>query len=86
MEFGNKKKRSANFNNNEKSLKNEAWEIITQEFNSSGPSCPRSVECLKRCYDNRKKLLRKSVAFQRKEVYNSNTWSICSIGTVSLYL
>ncbi|KAJ8931631.1 hypothetical protein NQ314_015425 [Rhamnusium bicolor] len=50
---------------------NEAWRNITQEFNSSGPSCPRDVECLKRCYDNRKKLLRRSVAFQRRELYRT---------------
>ncbi|XP_018577299.1 myb/SANT-like DNA-binding domain-containing protein 3 [Anoplophora glabripennis] len=94
-ESDNKKKRSANFTNNDKALlinivskfkhivenkktdavtsreKTEAWKNITQQYNSSGPSCPRDVECLKRCYDNRKKLLRKSVAFERRELYKT---------------
>lgn len=47
------------------------WEKISVEFNSSGPSCPRDTECLKRCYENRKKLLRKLVASQRRELYKT---------------
>lgn len=94
MEF-DKKKRSANFTNNDRSLliniaakfkdiienkktdavtvieKNETWKKIAQQFNSCGPSCPRDVESLKRCYENRKKLLRKSAAFQRRQLYKT---------------
>ncbi|CAH1124397.1 unnamed protein product [Ceutorhynchus assimilis] len=47
------------------------WKKIAQEYNSAGPSCPRAVECLKRCYENRKKLLRKSVAAERREIYKT---------------
>ncbi|KAG5876367.1 hypothetical protein JTB14_024970 [Gonioctena quinquepunctata] len=45
--------------------KNGAWEIIGQEFNSSGT---RYVECSEMCYDNNKKLLRKSLEFKRREL------------------
>lgn len=51
--------------------KNKAWKQIAQEINSSGPTCPRDVDCLKRCYDNRQKLLRRSVASQKREVYRT---------------
>ncbi|CAH1108457.1 unnamed protein product [Psylliodes chrysocephalus] len=83
----NKRKRSSYFTNNNKLIlinivakykhiiENKKTDAVTSsekmEFNRLGTSCPREVECLKRCYDNRKKLLRKSVACDQRELYKT---------------
>lgn len=48
--------------------KNRAWQLIENEFNSSSSSgIYRNAACLQKCYSNKKKELRKSLAEERKE-------------------
>ncbi|KAG5874117.1 hypothetical protein JTB14_015037 [Gonioctena quinquepunctata] len=48
--------------------KDEAWQAIEQDFNSSsGSDTFRKAACLKKCYENRKKKLRKMLAEERRE-------------------
>ncbi|CAG9772305.1 unnamed protein product [Ceutorhynchus assimilis] len=48
--------------------KNKAWQLIENEFNSSSSSgVYRNAACLQKCYSNKKKELRKSLAEERKE-------------------
>lgn len=51
--------------------KNEAWDAITREFNSSNAGTTRDLESLRRNYENRKKLLRQNMAKQRRELYRT---------------
>ncbi|XP_071052990.1 uncharacterized protein [Onthophagus taurus] len=48
------------------------WKVIADEFNSQSPnSCYRSVDSLKKYYENQKKILRKKVAEERKHIYTT---------------
>lgn len=52
--------------------KRQTWEKITKQFNSGSPGLiPRSTESLRKCYDNRKKELRKDMAKERCELYKT---------------
>lgn len=49
--------------------KDQAWKVIENEFNAtSSSSTYRSWVCLKKCYENMKKELRKTLAEERKEM------------------
>ncbi|CAG9773269.1 unnamed protein product [Ceutorhynchus assimilis] len=49
--------------------KNKAWQLIENEFNSSSSSgVYRNAACLQKCYSNKQKELRKSLAEERKEI------------------
>jgi hypothetical protein len=49
--------------------KNAAWDRITQEFNSQTPhGVLREKESLKKCYENKKMLVRKLAASNKKEI------------------
>ncbi|CAH1107421.1 unnamed protein product [Psylliodes chrysocephalus] len=67
------RKRATNFSNNGVTVaqKNEAWDAITREFNSSNAGTTRDLESLRRNYENRKKLLRQNMAKQRRELYRT---------------
>nr|XP_023028765.1 myb/SANT-like DNA-binding domain-containing protein 3 [Leptinotarsa decemlineata] len=47
--------------------KEKTWELIESEFNASSSSTYRNAANLKKCYENRKKELRKSLAEERKQ-------------------
>lgn len=50
--------------------KEKAWQAIESEFNATSTSSVyRNAGCLKKCYENRKKELRKSLAEERKETF-----------------
>lgn len=50
----------------------KTWDDITREFNGQAPnSIYRSVESLKKFYDNQKKTLRKRVGEERKDMYTT---------------
>lgn len=49
--------------------KSRAWEKITGEFHTRAPNCcKRSIDSLKKFYDNQKKEIRKIVAEEKKEI------------------
>ncbi|KAK4872750.1 hypothetical protein RN001_014779 [Aquatica leii] len=51
------------------SEKLKAWQVVEEEFNASSTSTTyRDATCLKKCYENRKKELRKSIAQERREI------------------
>lgn len=49
--------------------KENSWSQITDEFNAtSSTGIKRTAACLKKCYENRKKQLRKTLAEEKKEI------------------
>ncbi|KAI4469770.1 hypothetical protein MML48_1g19026 [Holotrichia oblita] len=62
-------KKTDNVSNSEKTT---AWQNIAKEFNSQSPNfVTRSVESLKKYYDNLKKGMRKRAARERSEMYKT---------------
>ncbi|XP_031339101.1 myb/SANT-like DNA-binding domain-containing protein 3 [Photinus pyralis] len=50
------------------SQKEQAWSQIEIDFNASSTTTFRNASCLKKCYENRKKELRKTVASHKRDV------------------
>ncbi|KAL1492300.1 hypothetical protein ABEB36_012773 [Hypothenemus hampei] len=53
--------------------KDEVWDKICNEFNSQSTIYNRSKESLKKYYENKKKIIRKQVAEERKELFKTGS-------------
>lgn len=54
-----------------KNEKNQAWEMIAEDFNAQSGTCPRTATSLRTCYDNEKKRARKAVGDEKVDIFRT---------------